>query len=62
MALRTGGLTGDNGVLARKTEFETIRAFAEYSDAMIQAGSNALAGAMTRFDDAEFALTNNPAP
>lgn len=60
MALRTGGLTGDNGVLARKTELETIRAFAEYSETMIQAGSNALANAMARFDAAEFALTNNP--
>lgn len=60
MALRTGGLTGDNGVLARKTELETVRAFAEYSETMIQAGSNALAGAMARFDAAEFVLTNNP--
>jgi len=56
MALRGGGITGDDGVLARKAELETIAAYLDYSDAMISSGSNALADANARFDAAEQTL------
>lgn len=61
MALRNGGLTGDGGVLARKTELETVEAFVDYTDAMLTSASNSLAASMQRFDTAAFSLTNNPA-
>lgn len=61
MALRSGRLTGDDGVLAQKTELETIDAFVAYADAMLISASNSLVISMQRFDDAAFTLTNNPA-
>jgi len=62
MALVSGGISDESGVVAEVAQVNTIAAFGELAESMLQNASNALAETSQRFDILKDRLTNNPPP
>lgn len=62
MALVTGGIRDDSGVIAEQTQLNTVDAFIQLADNMLVAASNRFVEAGSRIDTLKVQLTNNPPP
>lgn len=62
LALVTGGIRDESGVVAEQTQLNTVDAFIALSDAMLDDCSNSFVSASAQFDALSDKLTNNAPP
>lgn len=62
LALITGGIRDDSGVVAEQTQLNTVNAFIDLSEAILDDCSNQFVNAAAQFDLLEDKLTNDPPP
>ncbi len=62
LALMSGGVRDDSGVVAEQTQLNTISAFVDLAEEMLHTASNELAKTSQRFDALQDQLTNNAQP
>lgn len=62
LALVTGGIRDDSGLIAAAAEAETVAAFADYAAAITSAASQTVVNASSQFDDIREAITNDTTP